>query len=267
MRRFDDRAAVVTGGGSGIGEATAHRLASEGAAVVIADIDLGAAERVVTDIEAAGGRALACEVDMAVEADVERMVATTVEAFGSIDMLHNNAAGTGPDMVGRDKGVLELTTELFDRTIAVNTRGPMIACRAAVPHMIERGRGSIINMITLHALSGDDRFTAYAMSKAALIALTRSVATQFGRQGIRCNAVAPGATITPALEREMDADQIAKRARHCLTPALGKPDNVADLVAFLFSDESAFITGEVVRVDGGALSHLPAYADRLPADA
>jgi NAD(P)-dependent dehydrogenase (short-subunit alcohol dehydrogenase family) len=128
--------------------------------------------------------------------------------------------------------------------------------------MLERGGGSIVNTLSIHALTGDDRFTAYSASKAALIALTRSVATQFGKQNIRCNAVAPGATITPALTRTMTPEQLARRARHCLTPTLPRPENIADVVAFLVSDEAAFITGEVIRVDGGTLSHSPSYAER-----
>jgi NAD(P)-dependent dehydrogenase (short-subunit alcohol dehydrogenase family) len=262
MPRLEGRVAVITGAASGIGSATALRLAAEGAAVVVADLNAEGAHDVVAQICNAGGTAVPCHVDVAVEADVERMITTAVDEFGRLDILHNNAAATDPATIGVDRGILELTTELWDRTMAVNARGPMLGCRYAIPFMLESSRGAIVNMVSTHALAGDDRYTAYSASKAALLALTRSVATQFGKQGIRCNAVAPGATLTPALSRSMTPEDIERRTRHSLTPTLGRAENVADVVAFLVSDEAAYITGEVIRVDGGTLSHSPSYADR-----
>jgi NAD(P)-dependent dehydrogenase (short-subunit alcohol dehydrogenase family) len=267
MARLDGRVAVVTGAASGIGAATVRRLGADGAAVVAADRNGEGAEAIAAEARAAGGRAIACEVDVAVEDDIARMIAGTVAEFGRLDILHNNAAATDPGTIGIDRGILDLTTDLWERTMAVNARGPMLACRMAIPVMLAGSGGAIVNMLSTHALTGDDRYTAYAASKGALIALTRSVATQFGKQGIRCNAVAPGATLTPSLIRTLSPEALRRRVRHSLTPTLGQPENVADVVAFLVSDEAAFITGEVIRVDGGTLSHSPSYADHMEFDA
>ena len=259
--KLEGRAAIVTGAASGIGRASALRLAAEGARVLVADLDAAGAARVAAEIEAAGGVAAPQRTDVADEASIAAMVAAAVSRFGRLDVLHNNAAATSPDVIGRDQGLLELDVEVWDRTLAVNLRGPMLACKHAIPHLLARGGGAIVNTSSAAGLAGDLSRTAYGASKAGLDALTRYVATQFGKRGIRCNSIAPGVIQTPALAANLSREQIASYERHHLTPRLGRPEDIAAAVAFLASDDAAFITGQVLSVDGGLLAHHPAFAE------
>ncbi len=265
MQRLEGKVAIVTGGGSGIGRATCHRLAAEGARVVVVDRDADRGNTVAEEIAAEGREAIAVEADVSSEEDIKGVVQTTVGRFGGIDILHNNAAATDPGTIGIDVGLAEQTVDLWDRTMAVNLRGPMLGCLHAIPVMMERGGGAIVNTASTAGLIGDLQYTAYAASKAGLISLTRMVATQYGRFNIRCNAIAPGVVMTPALMGTLSDDARARRVRHNLVPYIALPEQVAPVVAFLVSDEAAYITGEVIRVDGGALSHAPPYASRLEA--
>jgi NAD(P)-dependent dehydrogenase (short-subunit alcohol dehydrogenase family) len=255
------RVAIVTGAASGIGRATALRLAAEGAHVLVADLDATAAERVVAEIAAAGGDAAACRADVAEETSVAHMVATAIERFGGLDVLHNNAAATAPELLERDLDLLSLDVDVWERTFAVNLRGPMLVCKHALPHMLARHKGVIVNTSSAAGLVGDLARTAYGASKAGLESLTRYVATQYGKRGIRCNAIAPGVIQTPALTANVPPEQIALYERHHLTPRLGTPEDIAAAVAFLASDDAAFITGQTLSVDGGLLIHHPAYAE------
>lgn len=263
--RLEGRVAIVTGAGSGIGRATARRLASEGAAVTVADIDEQAAQRVAAEIEAAGGAARAQVVDVAEEDQVAAMVADTVAAFGRLDVLHNNAASLGPQQLHGDRDVIGMDAGLWDQVMAVNLRGPMLGCKHAVPHLLDQGGGSIVNTASVAALGGSLVRTAYGVSKAGLIALTKYVATAYGKQGVRCNAVAPGVVVTEKaqdlLTRTPEQAEIF-RSNH-LTPRLGEPDDIAATVAFLASDESAYLTGQLICVDGGYTAHTPTYAQDL----
>ena len=195
MSRFDGKVAVVTGGGSGIGRATAMLMASEGAAVTVADVRLRAAEEVVAAIAASGGTARAQAVDVADVDAVESMVAETVAAFGGLDVLHNNAAALEQNQ--RDQDVVTMDLETWHRVIDVNLTGPMLGCRFAIPAMLERGGGSIVNTASAAAFYGSQSLMAYGTSKAGLVALTQYVATAYGERGIRCNAVAPGVVVSP----------------------------------------------------------------------
>ena len=258
--RVAGKVAIVTGGASGIGRATAETLAREGAAVVIADTDLERANEVARAVEAAGGRALARRVDVSEEADWIALVAETAEAFGGLHVLHNNAAITAPSHQSRDASLLDLAVEVWDATLAVDLRGAMLGCKHAVPRMIASGGGSIINTSSSAALAGDLTLTAYAAAKGGLNSLTRSVATAFGKQGIRCNAVSPALIRSPSLTANVSREVVALLEQQCLTPRMGTPQDVANVVLFLAGDESAFVTGQVISVDGGALSHLPHLA-------
>ncbi|MFK7896822.1 MAG: SDR family NAD(P)-dependent oxidoreductase [Myxococcota bacterium] len=259
--RLRDRIAIVTGGASGIGRASALRLAAEGASVCIGDLNEAGAQEVATEIEAAGGRAIAVATDVSAEADMQRLIARTVEAFGALDVLHNNAAALGKATVGTDFMVDELDVAVWDRTMAVNLRSVMLGCKYAVPEMIKRGGGSIINTSTGSSVHGDIVGPAYATSKAAVNTLTQYVATQYGKQGIRCNAILPGLIMTPAVEVGLDDSTTSRILDHHLTRSVGHPDDIAAMVAYLASDESRYVTAQLLRVDGGITNHSPMVAD------
>jgi len=259
--RLAGRVAIVTGAASGIGRASAHALAREGASVVVADLNAEGAKRVAAEIEDAGGRALGQAADVSSEPSVAAMVAAAVDRFGGLDVLHNNAALVDPAVMGADGEVASLALETFERTLAVNLRGPLLGCKHAIPRMLERGGGVIVNTSSASGLTGDLVRTAYGVSKAGLDALTRYVATQYGKRGIRCNSIAPGVIATPALAANVPPELIAVYERSHLTPRLGRPEDIAGVVVFLATDEAAFITGQVLSVDGGLLAHHPAVAE------
>lgn len=262
--RVAGKVALITGSASGIGRATAETLAREGARIVLVDIDLEGASRVADGIRARGGEAFAVRADVSVETEVRAAIEAALDRYGALHVLHNNAALTSPEHQRRDASLLDLEVEVWDRTLAVDLRGAMLGCKHAVPRMIASGGGSIVNTTSNSALAGDLSLTAYSAAKAGLNALTLSVATAFGKDGIRCNAVSPAHIASPSLARIVPVEVQAMLLAECLTPRLGTPQDVANLVLFLASDESAFITGQVLRVDGGALSHL-AHVSKLRA--
>jgi NAD(P)-dependent dehydrogenase (short-subunit alcohol dehydrogenase family) len=257
------KVAIVTGAASGIGRATALALATEGAAVVVADLSGDGAERVTREIADRGGRALAQLTDVGDESSIASLVEAAVKSFGGLDVLHNNAAATEPQLLSGDLDLTAMDVAIWDRTLAINLRGPMLGCKHAIPHMLERGGGAIVNTSSASALTGDLVRSAYGASKAGLDALTRYVATQYGKRGIRCNSIAPGVIATPGARGERAAEQIAAYERSHLTPRLGRPEDIAKAVVFLASDDAAFITGQVISVDGGLLAHHPSYSDFL----
>ena len=260
MGRLDGKVAIVTGGASGIGRATSELFAREGAAVVVADLDEARAKAVVASIEESGGTALAQPVDVAVEASVQSMVQAAVGTFGALHVLFNNAADTSLDAMLRDGMVADMDVATWDHAMAVDLRGAMLGCKHAIPQMVAAGGGSIINTASNQGILGDLSQTAYAAAKAGVIMLTKSVATQYGAAGVRCNAVSPGAVRTPALERACPPEVIAEIATHSVVPRVGEPEDLARAVLFLASDEAAYISGQVLPVDGGQMSHLPHFS-------
>jgi NAD(P)-dependent dehydrogenase (short-subunit alcohol dehydrogenase family) len=257
MSDLTDRVAVVTGAASGIGAASAAELAARGAKVVVADVNESGAKEVAAAI---GGDAVAHQVELAEEASIAALMQATVERFGRIDILHNNAAASGAEVMGRDLDVLTMDAAVWDAAFAVNLRAMMLTCKHALPSMIAQGKGVVVNMSSNSALAGDLSRVAYGATKGGVNSLTMYVATMYGKQGIRCNAISPGLVMTPAAERNLtDFDRSVFAGSH-LTNTIGKPEDIAKVVAFLASDDSAFITGEVIRVDGGMLSHTPVYA-------
>jgi NAD(P)-dependent dehydrogenase (short-subunit alcohol dehydrogenase family) len=263
--RFAGRVAIVTGGAGGIGTAVVHAFASEGASVVVADqIDTGA-ESVATAIRDAGGAAVASPGELADESYIERMVGTALDEFGRLDILHNNAAMTS-EAAGLDVDVVSMDAALWDRMFTVNVRAPMLASKYAIPAMLETtGRGAIVNTASAAGLSADVQSCAYGSSKAALIMLTKYVATTYGRQGIRCNAVAPGFIKTPTVAKALSPEILDDIASHCVTPYVGEPFDIAAAVMYLASDDARFVTGQVLSVDGGYLCHQPHYAQGMAA--
>jgi NAD(P)-dependent dehydrogenase (short-subunit alcohol dehydrogenase family) len=259
MGRLQDKIAIVTGGGGGIGSAVARRMVSEGAKVAIADIFLDSAKAAADPL---GDAAIAIQFDAVDAASIEAMVEKTVSHFGRLDILHNNAAMTDPAKHPLDTDAVTIPIDIWDEIIDVNLRGYMLGCKYAIPHMIKGGGGSIINTASNSGTAGDLARIAYGASKGAIITMTKYVATQHGHQNIRCNSVAPGVVLTEALSKTVPglADIIK---RHILTPEFGVPDDIAALVAFLASDESRYITGENISISGGGLSHQPHYADLM----
>src|SRR3954447_10269084 len=245
MKRLDGKVAIVTGAGSGIGEATARLMAREGASVVVADLDQAEAERVAAELDAA----VHVEVDVSDEESVERMIETAVLSFGRLDVLHNNATDSSLNAVDTDITTLDMS--VFDRLVAVNLKGQFLGCKHAIPVMLAGGGGSIVNTASIDGFVGRGVRAAYGASKAGVVLLTKSVASQYGSRGIRCNAVAPGFTVTPATEG-IPPDALEAVAKSYPMPRLCRPEDVASAVVFLASEEAAFVNGTTLMVDGGA---------------
>jgi NAD(P)-dependent dehydrogenase (short-subunit alcohol dehydrogenase family) len=258
--RFTGKIAIVTGGGGNIGRATAHRLASEGASVTVADLNGEAAATVVAEIEADGGKARAQPTDVTEPDAVEAMVLDTVAAYGGLDVLHNNAAAIA--LNGKDQDVVTMELDTWRQVLDVNLTGPMLGCRFAIPAMLERGGGVIVNTASAAAFYGSTSLAAYGTSKAGLVALTRYVATAYGERGIRCNAVAPGVVVDQATQDALGGpmgDILRRYTTSHLVGRLGYPEEVAAAVAYLASEDGAFVTGETLRVDGGMTAHSPSH--------
>lgn len=257
---LEDKVAIVTGGAGGIGGATCRLMASRGARVVVADLDVERGQAVADAIVADGGSALAVRLDLAEEASIVAMIAQTITAFGRLDVIDNNAALLTADFARRDLDVASMETEVWDQTFRVNTRGTMICCREALKVMERQGGGVIINTSSNLALQGNVIQAAYSASKAAVIQMTRSIATSHGKRGIRCNAVLPGLTGSQAALSNLPPRLIEIVTEETLTPYLGAPEDIAHAVAFLASDEARYITGQCFVVDGGTSAHIPGFA-------
>jgi NAD(P)-dependent dehydrogenase (short-subunit alcohol dehydrogenase family) len=227
----------------------------------VADLDAAGAAETVASIEAAGAPAVAVTVDVSDEAQVRDLISCSVDTYGGLDLLHNNAAAIGGATAGRDVDVAAIELDVWERTLAVNLRGVMLGCKHAIPRMLERGGGSIVNTSSGSAELGDLTNPAYAISKGGVNTLTLYVATQYGKRGIRCNAIAPGLILSHPVEHFGGERYVAMLEEHHLTPRVGRPEDIANAVVFLASDESSFITGQILRVDGGILSHAPPVAD------
>ena len=256
MGRLNGKVAIVTGGAGGIGGATARALAREGASAVIVDIDGVRAEQVAQDIAASGGIALSLSADLSQESEVVLAIEAALSRYGRLDVLHNNAALTESDFLARDTKVTDLPLDVWERTMAVNLRSQMLMCKYVIPEMVRAGGGSIINMSSGASLKGDRTRTAYGVSKAGVNALTMYAATSHGKQGVRVNTIVPGLIITDAVRAHLTDGMLAGLGRATLTPYVGEPDDVANLVVFLASDESRYITGQMIAIDGGMSAHV-----------
>lgn len=254
-----DQVAIVTGAASGIGKATAERMAEEGAAVLVADINKAGADAVTEGIRAAGGNAISFAIDIASEEQIKAMIAFTVEKFGKLTILHNNA-GPVTLLATKDRDLVNLDADMWDQAMAVALRGPMLCCKHAVPHLIANGGGAIINTASVAGKLGGHYLMTHQSSKGGLLALTRAVATRHGKDGIRCNAILPGFIETPAYEK-MPPVTRETLLRHTMSKRSGVPDDIAHLVVFLASDRGSYINGVEIPVDGGYSCHEPATAD------
>ena len=255
--QLEGKVAIVTGAGSGIGEATARLMAEEGASVVVADINGPAAERVAEAIGAdpaiatGAKRSRAVTVDVSQEVDIRRMIQAAVETFGGLDVLHNNAVDAG--IVEQDDDIAALDMAVFDRTVAVALKAAFMGCKHAIPHMLARGGGAIVNTASIEGFLGRGVRPVYGACKAGLVHLAKSVAARYGAQGIRCNAVAPGLVLTPSLAPLYeDPSRLEADLKDYAMPRLCTPEDVAKAVVFLASDQASYINGATLMVDGGA---------------
>lgn len=252
--RLEGKVALITGGTSGIGAATAELFASEGAAVAITGRHTGRGERVATRIHEAGGRCRFIEADVRVAVECERAVAATVAAFGGLDVVFNNAGV----YVAND--ALGCSEDEWDAQVDTSLKGAFLMSRAAIPHMVARGSGSIVNCASGWGLVGGAKAVAYCAAKGGLIAMTKAMAIDHGAQGIRVNAVCPGDTQTPmeyedARNQGMAWDEYVRFASEGRQiPRMGEPLEVARAVLFLASDEASFVTGVALPVDGGGVA-------------
>lgn len=258
MSRFDGRVALVTGAGSGIGAACAMRIASEGGLVGVLDISAAAAKTVASTIRARGGTAMALTCDVSEAKQVEAAVAELVASFGRVDVLHSNAAALDAPTYGRDLDLTDMDVEVWDRTMAVNLRGAMLMVKHTIPVMPDGG--AIVLTSSVSSLVGDTDHAAYGASKAAVNGFVRYVATMYGSRGIRCNAVAPALVLTEAARAAMGAERLAEKAAERVLPWACEVGDVANLVAFLASEEARCITGQTIVIDSGTLTHRPEHA-------
>ncbi|MFJ2979390.1 SDR family NAD(P)-dependent oxidoreductase [Curtobacterium sp. NPDC087082] len=250
MSEFEGKVAIVTGGGSGIGEAVAKELAAAGATVVVTDIKLDAAQRVVTSIEETGGMASAFEANSAVAADNERMVQFAVDTYGALHLAVNNAGiGAAPQPIG------EYDVAAWDRVRAVDLDGVFYGLRYEIPAMVAAGGGAIVNMSSVLGSVGIAQNAAYVASKHALVGLTKVAALEYTAQGVRTNAVGPGFIDTPLVRASLSPEALTALEAEHAAQRLGTDAEVAALVLFLLSDKASFISGSYHLVDGGYSAH------------
>lgn len=253
--KLEGRVAIVTGAAGGIGAETVLRLAAEGADVVAADLDLPGAERAAAAALSAGGKATARHLDLAEEDSIRALVEATVRDQGPIRILHNNANDSSRATLDNDGAIATLDADVWDRTFRINARGTMLMTKHSLKSMVGAGGGSIIITSTGAAVMSDIARPSYGASKSALLAFTRSVATQYGKFGVRCNAICPGLILTESVRATLAPEVFDMVIRHTLTPRLGEPRDIAAMVAFLASEDAGFITGQVMNVDGGNTMH------------
>jgi len=247
MGRLDGKVCVITGAGGGMGRDAAILFTEEGARVCAADVSAEAAEQTV---ELCSGHAFAQQVDVADEAQVEALMAAAAERFGGIDVLYNNAGISPAD----DGSILETSVEAWQRVQDVNTKGVFLCCKHGIPHLLERGGGSVVNVASFVAVLGAATSQiSYTASKGAVLSLSRELAVQFARQGVRVNALCPGPVETPLLLRIFGDDPAAYERRRIHLPMgrLAKPREIVNAALFLASDESSYVNGATFLVDGG----------------
>lgn len=250
--RLKSQVAIITGGGAGLGKAVALRYAAEGAQVVVAEINAESGRAAAQEIHDAHGEAFFVPTNVAEEGEVRAMVEATLERYGRIDILFNNAAIL---MYGKDTRLHELSTEVWERTLSVNLRGHWLCAKYVIPSMLKQGRGCIINLASPTGLRGYEGLTAYSTSKGGITALTRAMAADYSRYHIRVNAIVPGCMDTPMNAARL-SDEKMRQQRIAMTPCgrLGTGEDLAGLAVFLASDEADYCMGGFYAVDGGMMA-------------
>ncbi|MGI8333741.1 SDR family NAD(P)-dependent oxidoreductase [Actinomadura scrupuli] len=249
MRGLKDKVVLVAGASTGLGAASAQRLAQEGAKVVVGSLNLAGAEQTAAAITDLGGQAIAAQFDISDDASVQELVSSTVKSYGGLDAVHINAA----DMrsVSQDSNVVDIDLAVWDRTVAVNLRGHMLVTRHTVPELLARGGGAIVYTSSIATFAGERERPAYAATKAGINAIARHVASRWGKKGIRANAVTPGPILTDEMQAAAPPKMLEAMLAGTRSNRLGKAGDVSSMVAHLLSDEGAWINGQVVNVDGG----------------
>ena len=248
MRGLSGKVGIVAGGGRGIGAATARRLADEGAYVVIGDLMGDWAREVADDIASKGGRAVGVDLDGTSADSQAAIVAKAVEAFGGLDFYHSNLAGG----TGGDIDALNCPVEVLEKSFAINTKSHFLATQAALPNIIERGGGAMIYTSSGAASGGAPWQVAYPMTKNAIHALARHVASKYGKQGIRANVICPGLVLTEAVKQHLSDEYVERGLKAIPHMRLGQPEDIAAAVTFLASEDGAWVNGQVWHVNGGA---------------
>lgn len=249
MKRLESKVAVVTGAGSGMGRAIAKLYAKEGAKVVVSDINLDSANETIAEIESNGGIATVVVANVAKEEDIQNLIDTAVNTYGTLDILVNNAG-----IMDNFVPAADLTDQLWERVFAINTTGPMRAIRKALPIFTAKGSGVIVNVASAGGLMGSRAGAAYTASKHAVVGLTKNVGFQYATLGVRCNAIAPGGVATnigTTINQPNKFGMERAMAGINLNPRMGEPEEIAKIALFLASDESSFINGTVVTADAG----------------
>lgn len=244
MKKLENKIAIVTGGADGIGKATAEKFATEGAVVVVWDLNIEKGNETVETINQGGGKAVFMKVNTAIYAEVEEATKKTVEKFGTLDIIINNAGIT------RDASIKKMTPELWQQVIDVNLTGVFNCCKCASEVMVEKGYGRIINASSVVALYGNFGQTNYVATKAGLIGMTKTLARELGKKGITVNAVAPG-FIATEMVKKMPAEVLKSMEEKVPVKRLGLPEEIASAYLFLASDDAAYVNGAVLSVDGG----------------
>jgi NAD(P)-dependent dehydrogenase (short-subunit alcohol dehydrogenase family) len=247
--RVAGKVSIVTGGASGLGAATARRLAAEGARVVIADINADGSETVAAEARAAGGDAAARPTDVGDAEQVQALVESVADDYGRIDVLVNVAALLPPPA----EKVADIDLAGWEHELRVSLTGSMLTSKFVIPHMLAGGGGSIVHFASAAAVRAMTSFTGYGVVKAGVVALSRAIAAQYGKQGIRSNTIAPGTIMSRPRPQEF----IERALYYGMTPELGTPEDIAAAVLFFASDESKFVTAQLLSVDGGVTMRLP----------
>lgn len=247
--KLEGKVAVVTGAASGMGKAIANLFGKEGAKVVVSDMDVSNAEETVSEIVSVGGEAIAVKADVTNEEDIQKLIDTATDTYGTLDILVNNAG-----IMDNFVPATDITDELWEKVIAVNTTGPMRTIRKALPIFLQKGDGVIINIASVGGLYGSRAGAAYTASKHAVVGLTKNVGFQYANKGIRCNAIAPGGVNTnigTTMSHPNEYGMERAMAGAAYNPKMGDPEDIGKVALFLASDDSAFINGSVITADAG----------------